>query len=481
MSRFVGRRTELGILRKRLERVDRDGTGIAVAIRGRRQVGKSRLVQELCDRSGLPYVFFTAIKGASSTEAVSLFLAELADSTLPRNPDLVPRTPPAGGWVDVLRLLAGVLPDGPCIVVLDELPWLSEQDETFDAALQVAWDRLLGRHPVLLLLLGSDLHMMQRLTAYDRPFYGRADTFVLGPLNPAETADALDLPAVDAFDAHLITGGLPGIVRRWPTGTPPMDLLRQECADPASPIFSVPEQSLSAEFANPDLARRVLEAVGGGDRTFANIAATAGSQAGALPSGTLSPLLQRMVTDKGVLAADEPLSARAGRPALYRVADSNLRLYLAVLRDAQQHIRRGRPEAAFGLVERRWATWRGRAIEPLVREGLELGAAADALPWPDVATVGGWWNRRFDPEIDLVGADRTPVASRIDFVGSVKWVSVPFDRHNLAVLRQGAAQVPGFDPETTGLVVVSRSGAELPADAVDLVWGPTDLLAVWPR
>ena len=35
--------------------------------------------------------------------------------------------------------------------------WLSEQDETFDATLQVAWDRLLSQRPVLLLLLGSDL------------------------------------------------------------------------------------------------------------------------------------------------------------------------------------------------------------------------------------------------------------------------------------------------------------------------------------
>jgi hypothetical protein len=28
----------------------------------------------------------------------------------------------------------------------------------------------------------------QRLTAYDRPFYGRADNLILGPLNRAETA-----------------------------------------------------------------------------------------------------------------------------------------------------------------------------------------------------------------------------------------------------------------------------------------------------
>jgi hypothetical protein len=32
--------------------------------------------------------------------------------------------------------------------------------------------------------------------------------------------------------------------------------------------------------------------------------------------------------------------------------------------------------------------------------------AAAALPWPAAGTVGGWWNRAFDPEIDLIGAER---------------------------------------------------------------------------
>jgi len=125
--------------------------------------------------------------------------------------------------------------------VIDELPWLAEQDELFDGALQTAWDRLLSRRPVLLLLLGSDIHMMERLTAYDRPFFGRADNMVLGPLNPADVADALGLDAADAIDAHLITGGLPGVLTSWPHSMPPLEFLETECGDPAAPLFSVPD------------------------------------------------------------------------------------------------------------------------------------------------------------------------------------------------------------------------------------------------
>lgn len=480
---FVGRVVELALLHKRLDRVAASGSAVAVAIRGRRQVGKSRLAQELCDQAGVPYVFFTATKGASPVESVAAFLAELADSSLPADRGLVPGQT-VGGWPDAFGVLSAVLPPAPAIVVLDELPWLAEQDDLFDGALQTAWDRLLAPRPVLLLLLGSDLHMMERLTAYDRPFFGRADNLVLGPLDPSATGDALGLgSAADAIDAHLISGGLPGILRGWPQGTAPLSFMEQECADPASPLFSVPESTLMAEFPAPDQARRVLEAVGSGDRTHASIAASAGDRRGVLPSGSLSPLLRRLVEEKRVLAVDEPLSTRPGKPALYRVADSNLRLYLGVLRAAHEQVRRGRPDAAFRIVQRRFPAWRGRAVEPLVRQSLELAAAVGELPWPDVEVVGGWWNRQFDPEVDLVGADRSPVARRLRFVGSIKWLGTPFDDHDLANLVRGGAQVPGFEPGRTSLVVVPRSGTsphlDLDRANVDLVWGPADILSAW--
>jgi hypothetical protein len=477
---FVGRTQELALLGKRLDRVVRDGRGVAVTIRGRRQVGKSRLVQEFIDRTGQPYFFFTATKQLPSPESTSSFLGELAESSLPPLPELIPTHTPVT-WPDVWRIVTSALPDRPGIIVIDELPWLTEQDDLFDGALQTAWDRLLAGRPVLLLLLGSDLHMMERLTAYDRPFYGRADHLVLDPLNPAEVGTALTLPPADAIDAHLITGGLPGILPSWPPGMPALDFLRQECADPAAPVFSIPEGTLQAGFPGPDQTRQVLEAIAGDARTQANIAAVAGARRGTLPSGTLSPLLRRLVDDKRTLAIDQPLSTQPGRPALYRVADSNLRLYLAALRSAHGLAARGRTAAAYTLVERRWSAWRGRAVEPIIRESLELAAAAGELPWPDVEAVGGWWNRRFDPEIDLVGADTAPVARSIFFVGSVKWHASPVDARDVTALRRAASSIPGIDLERCGYVVASLSGREehTDPDSADVWWGTREVVSAW--
>ncbi len=72
------------------------------------------------------------------------------------------------------------------------------------------------------------------------------------------------------------------------------------------------ELSLLGEFPEASHSRAVLEAGGSGERTFSTTAAQAGG-AGALPSGTLSPLLATL-QDKRVLAADVPCpSSRTAR------------------------------------------------------------------------------------------------------------------------------------------------------------------------
>jgi AAA+ ATPase superfamily predicted ATPase len=59
LSEFVGRAEELARLDRQLQAV-REGEFRLVSVRGRRQVGKSRLVSEFVTRSGRPQLFVTA-------------------------------------------------------------------------------------------------------------------------------------------------------------------------------------------------------------------------------------------------------------------------------------------------------------------------------------------------------------------------------------------------------------------------------------
>jgi uncharacterized protein len=478
--KFQGRAGDLELLAQQFRAVAEGGgttLGRAVIMTGRRRVGKSRLVQEFCDRSEAPYVVFQATRGRNPAAERADFTAALAQSPLP-GAELVAGLRPQD-WNQALRSLALAVPDDlPSVAVIDEVPWLVEQDREFEGALQTVWDRHLSAKPVLLLLVGSDMSVMEALQSYGRPFFGRAARMTVQPLHLADVRAMTELDAADAVDAQLITGGFPEIVQAWRPGMSRTDFLRESVANPLSPLLMAGELSLLGEFPEASHSRSVLEAVGSGERTFSAIAAEAGGT-GELPSGTLSPLLTALQA-KRVLAADLPLSARPdSKNKRYRVADPYLRFWLAFLRRAIPLVERGRGDVALERIERSWTTWRGRAVEPLIRESL-LRLLPDA-EWPGTEAVGGWWNRRNNPEIDIVGADREPVAREVHFVGSVKWLETqPFGRREYDVLVRDMLAVPGATPDTP-LVAVSRCGVTegLPLAAH---WGPEDLIRAWqPR
>ena len=95
---------------------------------------------------------------------------------------------------------------------------------------------------------------------------------------------------------------------------------------------------------------------------------------------------------------------------------------------------------------------------------------------PGTDAVGGYWTRTNDPEIDLVGTDRAPIAKKITMTGSIKWLdNKPFDARDLARLVIHRSQLPGAD-DTTPLVAVSRTGTTTTGATV---LTPDDLLAAW--
>jgi hypothetical protein len=84
----------------------------------------------------------------------------------------------------------------------------------------------------------------------------------------------------------------------------------------------------------------VLEAIGGGERTFSAIASAAGGIT-PLASGTLSPILNTLML-KRVIAADSPVSTKADtKNKRYRIADPYLRLWLAFLERGLPVVERG--------------------------------------------------------------------------------------------------------------------------------------------
>lgn len=472
MRGFVGRTRELRSLGRELDRV-RAGVGAptpgrCLLVRGRRRVRKSRLIEEFCAEAGVPSLFFTASQQAA--RELGLFAQEVALSSLPGRELFTDASPQS--WDATLRLLAGSLEDtAPAVVVIDEIPYLVADDPTVEATFQKQWDRLLSRKPVLLILVGSDMAMMEALNTHGRAFFQRGTELVVPPLSPAETGVVVGSSgAADAFDAYLLTGGLPLIANGWAAGMTLFDFLEGALDEPTSPLIVSAERVLAAEFPTETQARAVLGQIGHGEVTFSNIARAAGG----LQAATLNRSLD-VLGAKRVMVRETPLSTRPSREARYRVADPYLRFWLRFIGPGLAEIERGRGDRVLDRIRRDWSMWRGRAIEPIVREAL---ARLSPLPGlPEASVVGGYWTRSNVPEIDLVGADRAPVASTIAYAGTVKWLEDdPVGQADVNRLVADLAKMPGATPSTP-LVAVSRSGV---AATGALALGPEDLIAAWP-
>lgn len=499
MTPFVGREVCLRRLSDHLRAVEESGAGRLLCVRGRRRVGKSRLIEEWLQREGVPHVFFAASRQAPERE-LALFADELA-----RTAPLAGAATTAGvrfdSWDAALTYLAtlaraarasarhgpagGMSGPRPLVIVLDEFPYLVEADAALEATLQKVWDRVLQRAPVLLVLVGSDLSMMAALSEYGCPLYGRTRELVVPPFSPLELASLLDLGGAAAFDAYLVAGGFPLVVQSWQEGRRARrgqglwTFLAQELADPTSPLIVTGERMLAAEFPREAQARGVLGVIGAGEATFTAIGRAAG-----INQASLTRALDILVRQKRVVAAHQPLSAARSRETRYAVADPYLRFWLRFVRPGMEEIERGRSDLVLERIRAGWESYRGRAVEPLVRDAIER-----LLPdrqFGDARYVGGYWTRTNDVEVDLVGARERTTPHHVAFVGSIKWRDrTPFDRNDLGALITHRARVPGADDQTR-LVAVSCAVPDAAAGAgaggamgVDVLLTPDDLLAAW--
>jgi uncharacterized protein len=477
MSDFVGRRGYIATLETELERVRQTGRGRLVSMRGRRRVGKSRLVDEFLRRGAhppVPYVFFTASRQPLARE-LELFAQDVARSDLPAAAAVRGGGVAFESWDGALTFLATAASGTPQVIVIDEFPYLVEQDPSLEATLQKVWDRYLREAPILLVLIGSDISMMSALTEYDRPLYGRPTLeMVVEPFGPQETAEMLGLPAAEAIDAQLVLGGFPQITQEWRPGMSMWEFLEEQLSNPTSPLIVGGERTLSAEFPEEARARQVLATIGSGERTFTTIQRRAG-----IHETTLQRALAVLVGQKRMVSAERPLSSRASKETHYAVADPYLRFWLRFVGPHMAEIERDRGDLVVAGIREGWSAYRGRAVEPLVWESIFRMLPDERFG--DAQYVGGYWTRKADVEVDLVGAEEKVRPRRVAFVGSIKWrARTPFDGRDLGRIAAQRDEVPGTDEDTV-LVGVSREGFDQQGRGLDAALVPEDLLKAWKR
>jgi AAA+ ATPase superfamily predicted ATPase len=309
-SPFIGRERELAVLREFAS----SGKAELFVLYGRRRVGKTELLQRLCEGRRSVYFLAAQVRDRDNLRAFQAALQETLNDPLIAGVEF-------SDWSAALGFAAERAGPERLIVVLDEFPYLCEANPGLPSLLQRFWDQRGKRSSLMLVLCGSQVSFMEKEVLAERsPLFGRrTGQRRLEPLSPALALGFFPRWKLDrALTAYGILGGMPAYLRRFEEGATLEENLLREVLRPEGFLFDEVQFLLHTELTSPMTYNSILTSVARGAARVGDVALAVG-----VDSTTANKYLHvlrelRLVEREVPLTDPDPLRSRRGT---YRIAD----------------------------------------------------------------------------------------------------------------------------------------------------------------
>ncbi|OAQ20623.1 AAA family ATPase [Thermosulfurimonas dismutans] len=276
-KKFVGRQEEL----ERLEFEYRRPGGSLVTIYGRRRVGKTRLVRQF--GQGKPLVLYFQAQEVTLTQNLAALLRSF--NRLASETNLKPYLTLSQSAFSEMDLLESFIRAATAraretgqkfVFILDEFPRLLKRTRleeqkypSFDSFIQRLWDEGLSESPVMFILLGSSVSMMQEaFSDAAAPLFGRRTaSLALRPLAMDYLAEYLDLDLRvkdhrwQTFYLYALLGGVPF---NWEVLSAALEFEEGDFSKALMRIFTrepILREEFDRVFREEPLAGRILKAI----------------------------------------------------------------------------------------------------------------------------------------------------------------------------------------------------------------------------
>lgn len=145
MSPFIGRNKQKILFKQLIKK----NSASLVVIKGRRRIGKSRLAEEFGQ-------FFPEVLMFSGLPPDKKITAEDQRKEFQRQLR-AQRVPGLGtdDWGDLFKDLGVFAASKKILILLDEITWMGDLDETFLGKLKIAWDLYFKTNPKLVLIISG--------------------------------------------------------------------------------------------------------------------------------------------------------------------------------------------------------------------------------------------------------------------------------------------------------------------------------------
>ena len=256
---FIGRRKELDAMQSLY---DKDGFGMMV-IYGRRRIGKSTLINEFIKNKNA--IFYTATK-VGQNRNLELFAKQVI-SVL--DPDFESASFPS--TEDIFNFITKKLPDKKIVLVIDELPYWAEKDDSLLSILQKYIDTEWQNKNLFIILCGSALSFMEKKVLSEKsPLFGRRDSQIkLEAFNYKDSA--LFVPDY-SFEEKAICYGITGGVAKYLSMIDKTKTLDENIKHlffhTDGYLYDETRNILTQEFMDIALVNNIIEQIASGQNTI---------------------------------------------------------------------------------------------------------------------------------------------------------------------------------------------------------------------
>ncbi len=397
-----------------LDRAWRSGKPELLIAAGRRRAGKSYLLTRyLQGKDGL---YYQATKATSREQLRTL--SQIAATQFQQA-----GLGFAGGfpdWESFFRFVVQQAAGRPFLLILDELPYLLEAVRGFGTLLQRVWDHDLADTQVKLILSGSYVSAMRRLTAADQPLHGRkTGALAFAPFSYRDAAEFVpDYSARDRIVAYATFGSLPGQLALIDPAKSIEENVALQMLSPSGRLSDEAEQLFDSFLKDAGVHYSIMRAIASGEQKWSRITSRVGKN-----SASLSRPLE-WLQNMDVITRIIPVTATPpGNPkrAIYRITDPYLAFwhrFVAMMRATgsddlmeprelwEHYIAPGLSDYMGQVFESVCRTFVGRSRHP-------------RLPFRSVR-VGEWWSSDSTEQVDVVALGRDGEL----LVGECKWGSI---------------------------------------------------------
>jgi len=361
-----------------------------VIIYGRRRIGKTELIKKfIADKEHIYHLI--------TQEEKSIQLKRMVNSVYSKFGDIEPKI---DDFYDFFKYFSKVV-NQKIVFILDEFPYLVEQDKSIPSLFQSFIDEYLSKKDIFLILCGSSISMMKSMLSNDSPLYGRrTGQMGLNAFDFMETRNILTEKNIkEQIELYSVFGGTPFYLQMVDQNLSLSENIVEKICNDKEVLHEEPWMLLKQEFKRPHRYMSILEAVADGYNTPKKIADHISIPQQSAPKYLGE--LERIRLLKHILPVTD--RKKRSRKGLYKLSDSFFDFWFKFIALNVSDAEENPVDFVENTVMREIDTYMGRKFEDICIEFIRKMSKENKLS-SKYPQVGHWWYK--ENEIDIVALNQ---------------------------------------------------------------------------